>query len=136
MGGETTGGHMTGGHMTGDETTTSAPAASGGSAPGAGGGSGGHARHRLDEVIHAPVRFSIVAALAGVDYADFATIRDAVEVTDSTLSKQASVLEKAGYVKVSKGYVGKRPRTWLSLTRDGRKAYESHLAALRAIAGG
>ncbi|MEV8223185.1 transcriptional regulator [Dietzia maris] len=130
------GGETTGGHMTGDETTTSTPAASGGSAPGAGGGSGGHARHRLDEVIHAPVRFSIVAALAGVDYADFATIRDAVEVTDSTLSKQASVLEKAGYVKVSKGYVGKRPRTWLSLTRDGRKAYESHLAALRAIAGG
>ena len=129
--------------MRGEEsTTTSTAAASGGSAPSAGAGgevrdrSEGHARHRLDEVIHAPVRFSIVAALAGVDYAEFATIRDAVEVTDSTLSKQASVLEKAGYVKVSKGYVGKRPRTWLSLTGDGRRAYESHLAALRAIAGG
>ena len=130
------GGETTGGHMTGDETTTSTPAASGGSAPGAGGGSGGHARHRLDEVIHAPVRFSIVAALAGVDYADFATIRDAVEVTDSTLSKQASVLEKAGYVKVSKGYVGKRPRTWLSLTPTGREALARHLDALRLIAEG
>ncbi|MBB1021694.1 transcriptional regulator [Dietzia sp. E1] len=86
-------------------------------------------------MIHAPVRFSIVAALAGVDDAEFATIRDAVEVTDSTLSKQVAVLEKAGYVTVRKGYVGKRPRTWLSLSRDGRKAYESHLAALRAIAG-
>lgn len=136
MSGEKLSGEKMSGEKMNDETTKSAPAASGGSAPGAGGGSGGHARHRLDEVIHAPVRFSIVAALAGVDYADFATIRDAVEVTDSTLSKQASVLEKAGYVKVSKGYVGKRPRTWLSLTRDGRKAYESHLAALRAIAGG
>lgn len=122
-------------------TTTRAAAASGGSAPGAGtpgdgrDRSGGHARHRLDEVIHAPVRFSIVAALAGVDDAEFATIRDAVEVTDSTLSKQVSVLEKAGYVTVRKGHVGKRPRTWLSLNRTGRKAYESHLAALRAIAG-
>lgn len=122
-------------------TTTSTAAASGGSAPGAGsrrdgqGRPGGHARHRLDEVIHAPVRFSIVAALAGVDDAEFATIRDAVEVTDSTLSKQVAVLEKAGYVTVRKGHVGKRPRTWLSLSRDGRKAYESHLAALRAIAG-
>lgn len=96
----------------------------------------GHARHRLDEVIHAPVRFSIVAALAGVDDAEFATIRDGVEITDSTLSKQIAVLEKAGYVKVRKGYVGKRPRTWLSLSRPGRSAYESHLAALRAIAGG
>ncbi|MCT1515665.1 winged helix-turn-helix domain-containing protein [Dietzia cercidiphylli] len=96
----------------------------------------GHARHRLDEVIHAPVRFSIVAALAGVDDAEFATIRDAVEVSDSTLSKQVAVLEKAGYVKVRKGYVGKRPRTWLELSRDGRRAYGSHLEALRAIAGG
>lgn len=125
----------------GKVTTTSTAAASGGSAPGAGSRRdeqdrpGGHARHRLDEVIHAPVRFSIVAALAGVDDAEFATIRDAVEVTDSTLSKQVAVLEKAGYVTVRKGYVGKRPRTWLSLSRDGRKAYESHLAALRAIAG-
>lgn len=116
-------------------TTTSSSAASGGSAPDAGGGREGHARHRLDEVIHQPVRFSIVAALAGADDAEFATVRDAVEVTDSTLSKQAAVLEKAGYVKVRKGYVGKRPRTWLSLTRSGRAAYDSHLAALRAIAG-
>ena len=30
-----------------------------------------HARFRLDEVIHAPVRFSIVAALAHVEEADF-----------------------------------------------------------------
>ena len=122
-------------------TTTSVAAGSGGSAPRRDARregrdrSEGHARHRLDEVIHAPVRFSIVAALAGVDDAEFATIRDAVEVTDSTLSKQVAVLEKAGYVTVRKGYVGKRPRTWLSLSRDGRKAYESHLAALRAIAG-
>ena len=94
-----------------------------------------HARHRLDEVIHAPVRFSIVAGLATVDEADFATVRDAVEVSDSVLSKQVSTLEAAGYVKVRKGYVGKRPRTWVSLTRAGRTAYEQHLAALREIAG-
>ncbi|GAA1053858.1 transcriptional regulator [Dietzia natronolimnaea] len=107
-----------------------------GDAPDAGARPDGHARHRLDEVIHAPVRFSIVAALAGVDDAEFATIRDAVEVSDSTLSKQVAVLEKAGYVKVRKGYVGKRPRTWLALSREGRRAYGSHLEALRAIAGG
>lgn len=94
-----------------------------------------HARHRLDEVIHAPVRFSITAALTTVDEADFATVRDAVEVSDSVLSKQVATLEAAGYVKVRKGYVGRRPRTWLSLTRRGRAAYEAHLAALREIAG-
>ena len=96
---------------------------------------GGHARHRLDEVIHAPVRFSIVAALAKVENAEFAAVRDAVELSDSVLSKQAAQLEAAGYVKIKKGYVGKRPRTWLSLTPEGRRVWEGHLAALRAIAG-
>ncbi len=96
----------------------------------------GHARHRLDEVIHAPVRFSIVAALAKVENAEFAAVRDAIEVSDSVLSKQVSQLEAAGYVKVKKGYVGKRPRTWLSLTARGREAFAAHLDALRAIAEG
>lgn len=95
-----------------------------------------HARHRLDDVIHAPVRFSIVAALATVEQADFATIRDTVEISDSVLSKQATALEAAGYVKIKKGYVGKRPRTWLSLTKEGRAAFQNHLAALRAVAEG
>lgn len=98
-------------------------------------GPAGHARHRIDEIIHAPVRFSIVAALASVDEAEFALVRDTVEVSDSVLSKQVSTLEAAGYVKVRKGYVGKRPRTWLALTRTGRTAYEKHLLALREIAG-
>lgn len=95
-----------------------------------------HARFQLDEVVHAPVRFSIVAALAKVDEAEFAAVRDAVQVSDSVLSKQVTVLEGAGYVRVKKGYVGKRPRTWLSLSRTGLTAFEAHLAALRAIADG
>lgn len=93
-----------------------------------------HARHQLDDVIHAPVRFSIVAALAQVDEAEFAHVRDAVEISDSALSKQSAQLEASGYVKIRKGYVGKRPRTWLSLTSAGRKAFARHLEALREIA--
>lgn len=96
---------------------------------------GQHPRHGLDEVIHAPVRFSIVATLAGLDRAEFAFVRDTVEISDSVLSKQVSVLEQAGYVLVKKGYVGKRPRTWLSLSPTGRSAYRTHLAALAEIAG-
>lgn len=93
------------------------------------------ARARLDEVIHSPVRLSVVAALAATDEAEFGAVRDAVEISDSALSKAVTVLEQAGYVTVRKGYVGKRPRTWLALTPDGRAALRDHLAALRAIAG-
>ncbi|MFI6597063.1 winged helix-turn-helix domain-containing protein [Nonomuraea sp. NPDC050536] len=95
-----------------------------------------HPRKALDEIIHSPVRFSIVAALAAVDEADFRSVGDTVEITDSALSKQISTLERAGYVKVRKTFVGKRPRSYLSLTAAGRRAFDRHLQALRAIAEG
>jgi DNA-binding MarR family transcriptional regulator len=88
---------------------------------------------RLDPVIHAPTRLSIMALLAGVTEAEFSTVRDSVGVSDSVLSKQASALEAACYVKIRKGYVGKRPRTWLSLTPSGREAFDAHVAALQHI---
>jgi len=96
---------------------------------------GNHPRHELDELLMHPVRLSVVAALAGVERAEFALVRDTVEVTDPMLSKQVALLEGAGYVGVHKGRVGRRTRTWLGLTPDGREAYGRHLAALRAIAG-
>ena len=97
---------------------------------------GRHARHRLDEAIASPVRLSLVAALARVDEAEFSHVRDAIEVTDSTLSRHAAQLEDVGYVRIRKGHVGKRPRTWLSLSASGRAAFTRHVAALRAIADG
>ena len=78
----------------------------------------------------------MAALLAAADRVEFSFVRDHVEVTDSMLSKQVSLLEQAGYVKVDKGHVGKRPRTWLSLTKQGRRAFDRHLAALREIAQG
>jgi DNA-binding MarR family transcriptional regulator len=98
------------------------------------GGQGGHPRHRLDPLIHAPIRLSIVACLAAADKVEFAFLRDTVEVSDSVLSRQVTLLADAGHVRVKKGYVGKRPRTWLSLTPAGRRAFDSHMAALVAIA--
>ena len=95
-----------------------------------------HPRHELAEPLWHPVRFSIVAMLAAAAGADFGFVRDQVEVTDSALSKQVSALEKAGYVKVRKGFVGKRARTWLSLTAEGRRTFQRHLAALHRIADG
>lgn len=96
----------------------------------------GHPRHELDDLLTHGVRFSIVAALDGADRAEFALVRDSVELTDSVLSKQVATLEAAGYVDVEKGRVGRRPRTWIRLTPDGRAALARHVAALRAIAGG
>jgi DNA-binding MarR family transcriptional regulator len=75
-----------------------------------------------------------MALLAAAQKVEFSFVRDHVEVTDSILSKQMNALEQAGYVKVDKGFVAKRPRTWLSLRKEGRRVFERHLAALREIA--
>jgi DNA-binding transcriptional ArsR family regulator len=94
-----------------------------------------HPRHELDDLLAHPVRFSIAALLAAAVKVEFSFVRDQVEVSDSVLSKQVSALEQAGYIKVHKGFVGKWPRTWLSITKDGRRTFERHVAALREIAG-
>lgn len=95
-----------------------------------------HPRHRVDEILTAPIRLSIVAALSRADEIEFRVLRDSIEISDSALSKQISQLEEAGYVKVRKGYLGKRPRTWLSITPDGGAALRFHLDALTAIVDG
>lgn len=94
-----------------------------------------HPRRDLDELLTHAVRFSVVAALSGVLKAEFGAVRDTVEVTTPMLSKQVALLEKAGYVEVEKGRVGRRPCTWLALSPEGVAAYARHVAALRAIAG-
>ncbi|MFF0196592.1 winged helix-turn-helix domain-containing protein [Streptomyces anulatus] len=87
----------------------------------------------LDGVIHHPTRLTLVAFLSACDEAEFAAVRDGCRVSDSALSKNASALEAAGYLHVRKGHVGKRPRTWLSLTPAGRQALARHLAALQDL---
>jgi len=93
-----------------------------------------HPRHDLDDELLHPVRLSVVAALAGIDRAQFGLVRDSVEVSDSALSKQIARLERAGYVAVEKGRVGRQSRTWLRLTALGATVYHRHLRALEAVA--
>ncbi|ROQ68316.1 transcriptional regulator [Streptomyces sp. 840.1] len=93
----------------------------------------GRGRAALDEAIHHPTRLAVVAFLSACDEADFAAVRDGCQVSDSVLSKASSALEAAGYLNVRKGHVGKRPRTWLSLTSAGQQALAGHIAALQDI---
>ena len=75
-----------------------------------------------------------MAMLAAGDRVEFQFVRDTVEISDSALSQHVTKLEKAGYVKVTKGQVGRRPRTWLSATPAGRTAFHEHVAVLNQIA--
>ncbi len=90
---------------------------------------------RFDAVIHPSPRLQICGLLAAVDSMDFAAVRDAVGVSDSVLSKHVKQLEDAGYVRVHKATRASRLRTSLSLTSDGHRAFDAHVAELRRIAG-
>lgn len=89
---------------------------------------------QLDTLIHQPARLSIMAALAAAKEVEFAALKDAINISDSLLSRYSSTLKEANYIKIRKGFVGKRPRTWLSLTNKGRTAFEQHIALLNKIA--
>jgi DNA-binding MarR family transcriptional regulator len=87
----------------------------------------------LDPLIHAPARLQLVTMLSTVSEAEFATLRDALEVSDSVLSKHVSALVDAGYVRSRKGVRAGRRTTWIGLTGAGRKALREHVAALRRL---
>jgi DNA-binding transcriptional ArsR family regulator len=89
---------------------------------------------QLDPALLDPTRFSIVSLLVATKWADFGFVRDSIGLSDSALSKQITTLARLNYVDVEKGYVGKRPRTWLRLNPTGRQALGRHVASLHEIA--
>ncbi|SUA77067.1 Uncharacterised protein [Nocardia otitidiscaviarum] len=87
----------------------------------------------LNELFATVPRLKLVAFLDGCAEAEFLVIAEMCDLNKSTLSKAMTTLESAGYLDVTKGYVGRKPRTWLALTPKGRTAYHAHLAALAAL---
>ncbi|MFJ8828118.1 transcriptional regulator [Streptomyces sp. NPDC102467] len=89
----------------------------------------------FDTTIHAPNRLRICALLDITDEAEFGLVQRQLDLSASVLSKHVAVLMDAGYVAQRKAVRDTRQRVWLHLTRQGREAYQGHLAALRAIVG-
>ncbi len=90
----------------------------------------------FDQVIHAPVRLRICAALDPVREIEFGALLTVLGISKSALSKHITVLADAGYVDQRRAVRDTRQRLWLTLTESGRAAYRGHVAALRRIVGG
>ncbi len=80
----------------------------------------------IDKLIHEPARLKIVAQLYVVDSADMVFLMQQTELTWGNLSSHVSKLENAGYVEVKKEFIEKKPRTTLTLTSEGRTAFEEY----------
>jgi DNA-binding MarR family transcriptional regulator len=92
-----------------------------------------HPVQALDDVVHQRTRLGLLAILNEVSRAEFGYLKDALELTGGNLSRHLRVLEDAGLIDVEKGYEGRRPRTWLKITKRGRQALTEELAALKAL---
>ncbi len=80
----------------------------------------------LDKVIHEPARLMIMTHLYVVTDADFVYLKRATEMTAGNLSTHLTKLEAAGFVEITKSFEGKKPKTTLSLTKKGRKAFKNY----------
>jgi DNA-binding MarR family transcriptional regulator len=95
-----------------------------------------HPTSRLDPAIHQPARLGILTAVCDTKRVDFVSLRDLLDLTDGNLSRHLTTLESAGYIKIEKTYEGRKPRTWISATKAGRKALAQEIATLREIVAG
>jgi DNA-binding MarR family transcriptional regulator len=93
----------------------------------------GHPTNGIDERVHQRHRLGILTITAEAQRAEFGYLREALSLTPGNLSKHLTVLEEAGLVQVEKGYAGRRPRTWVRITRQGRTALAAELAALTEL---
>jgi DNA-binding MarR family transcriptional regulator len=90
-------------------------------------------RPALEPLLVAPARLTLMTLLTAVSEAEFSTLRERLEVSDSVLSKHVATLAKAGYVTSRKGTHRGHRTTWIALTGPGRKALRAHAAYLRAL---
>ncbi|MBW3534605.1 MAG: transcriptional regulator [Gemmatimonadetes bacterium] len=87
----------------------------------------------LDRLIHERVRLGIVSALAVNGSLPFTELRDLLNTTDGNLSAHARRLEEAGYIRCTKSFEGRMPRTDYALTDRGRRELEAYLGHMEAI---
>lgn len=80
----------------------------------------------IDKLIHEPARLILIAHLYVVESADFLYLMNQTGLSFGNLSSHMSRLESAGFINVEKEFVGKKPVTSLSLTGEGRKAFEEY----------
>jgi DNA-binding MarR family transcriptional regulator len=90
----------------------------------------------VNKLIHAPIRLGIMTILNSVEEVNFNYLKNKLKVTDGNLSSHMERLEKAGYLKIKKTFVDKKPLTIYRVTDKGRKAFRDYIEYLERIIGG
>ena len=86
----------------------------------------------LDRLVHEPARLGIMTVLASAEYVDFKFVSSVLGLSKGNLSSHTQKLEDAGYIKIIKGYEGKKPTTSFRITSKGKKALNAYWDGMRA----
>jgi DNA-binding MarR family transcriptional regulator len=89
--------------------------------------------HGFDKAFENRTRLAIMSVLVVNSSVDFNTLKETLAVTDGNLASHITALEKAGYVVVRKGFIGKKTNTTYAATKEGIKAFKDHLDSLESF---
>ncbi|MFC5046790.1 winged helix-turn-helix domain-containing protein [Aquimarina hainanensis] len=79
------------------------------------------------------IRLGIMSILMVNEYADFKTLKELLGVTDGNLASHTKALEKENYINVEKSFIGRKPNTRYSTTKEGRIAFRKHVEAIEKL---
>lgn len=79
------------------------------------------------------IRLGIMSILMVNDSVDFTTLKELLGATDGNLASHTKALEKVGFIKVEKQFIGRKPNTKYSATSIGEKEFKKHIEALEKI---
>lgn len=87
----------------------------------------------LSKTFDSRVRLGIMSTLMVNEEINFNDLKQLINVTDGNLASHIKSLEESGYIKVNKGFVGRKTNTTYAVTKAGEKAFQQHLAALEKM---
>lgn len=87
----------------------------------------------LNKVFDSRIRLGIMSALLVNEEVNFNDLKELIQVTDGNLASHLKTLEESAYIKVQKGFIGRKTNTTYSVTKAGEKAFKQHLDALEKM---
>jgi DNA-binding MarR family transcriptional regulator len=90
----------------------------------------------LNKVFDNRVRLGVMSILMVNDEISFNDLKEVLEVTDGNLATHLQTLEEEGFLKVHKGFIGRKTNTTYSVTKAGEKSFSEHVAALEKMIKG
>jgi DNA-binding HxlR family transcriptional regulator len=88
---------------------------------------------QLNKIFDSRIRIGIMSALMVSEDLNFNDLKAIVDATDGNLATHLKTLEENGYIKIHKGFIGKKTNTTYSKTKAGEKAFRAHLDAMEQI---